>query len=684
MKHTIKKDILARIANHLIINASSLSNLGLYHGKMGVVLFFYELGRYTGKNIYDKFAGELLDEIYNEINNEMPLNFQDGLCGIGWGIEYLVKARFVKADPDEVLEELDKRIVEWDVRKITDSSLRVGLMGIACYIINRKVASSNSIKEKKQKRKPKNVITDDYCRDLMEALRKNDKEETKELAGILEKILNGERIEIIYNPVLQIIDKIRIKIKEDALFEKPRANGIDNNGFAGIGLKLIKEKETILMPFRGEKLQRFSQPVQKPEDRLFSGKTGGNKKLLIFTMTSRAANYGIGTYIDNLIKVLHNYNIDLGLVHLHSESNEVKIIEEEGYRKIEIPYSTAPDKNTGKHYNRNVTYLLKELIAEEKEIEYIFHLNIMGEEDFVRQLKKMFRCKIIQVVHYINWSFMLSGNRSQFKHIISTSTRSGTGKKIHHNIKRMYKSGKKLFEKVDHIVCLSQNTRQIIEEDYQIDPHKLSVIYNGLSDEKSKEEKDVIRGKYGLTDVPVVLFAGRLDEVKGLKYVIQAFKIVLEAIPYCRMIIIGDGNFNLYMKECEGIWTNVTFTGLIDKQHLYEFYTIADLGVMPSFHEQCSYVAIEMMMHGVPLIASDSTGLNEMVEEGVSGLHVPVTEHQDKVDLDATLLAGKMLFLLQKPEERKRMSINARKRYEQLYTTERMGLNMSKLYESFQ
>jgi glycosyltransferase involved in cell wall biosynthesis len=89
-----------------------------------------------------------------------------------------------------------------------------------------------------------------------------------------------------------------------------------------------------------------------------------------------------------------------------------------------------------------------------------------------------------------------------------------------------------------------------------------------------------------------------------------------------------------------------------------------------------------MMMHGVPLIVSDSTGLNEMVEEGVSGLHVPVSEHPDKVELDAALLAEKMLFLLQNSEERERMGANARKRYETLYTSGIMGENMSNLYQS--
>jgi glycosyltransferase len=677
---TAKKELLVRIASHLILNASFITDLGLYHGKMGIVLFFYELGRYTGKNIYAKFAGELLDEIYNGLNNETLLNFQDGLCGIGWGIAYLIKAQFVKADPDEVLEELDKRIVEWDVGRITDGSLRTGLMGVACYVINRKTACSNAIKEKGQKGKSANVITDDYCRDLMEALKKNDEKSSKKLTGNLEKILKGESLESMYNPVLQLIDKIRVTVKKEALFEKPRAKGLDNNGLAGTGLKLIREKKTVLTPLQGEKTQRFFQTVQKPEDSPSSGKVSGNKKLFIFTKTSRAANYGIGTYIDNLIKILHSSSVEFGLVHLHSETSEVKITEKEGYMKIEIPYSAAPVNNARKYYYRNVAYLLKEFMAEDKGIEYLFHLNFMGEEDFVRHLKKMFHCKIIQAVHYTDWSFLLSGNRSQFRRIISTATRTGTEKELHHTVKELYRSEKKLFERVDRIVCLSENTRRIIEEDYRIDPQKLSVIYNGLSDEKSKEEKGVLRSKYGLTDVPVVLFTGRLDEIKGLKYAIQSFKIVLKTIPYCRMIIIGNGNFDLYTKECEDIWINVTFTGLIDRQHLYEFYTVADLGVMPSLHEQCSYVAIEMMMHGVPLVASTSTGLCEMVEDGVTGLHVPVEEFSDRVEIRPETLAEKMLYLLQHPEERERLGRNARRRYEAVYSLKVMSENMIELY----
>ena len=60
----MKDDWLNRIINHLIMNASFTHNPGLYHGKMGIVIFFAHYARFTRDLHYDKFAGYLLDEIF--------------------------------------------------------------------------------------------------------------------------------------------------------------------------------------------------------------------------------------------------------------------------------------------------------------------------------------------------------------------------------------------------------------------------------------------------------------------------------------------------------------------------------------------------------------------------------------------------------------------------------------------
>ena len=147
-------------------------------------------------------------------------------------------------------------------------------------------------------------------------------------------------------------------------------------------------------------------------------------------------------------------------------------------------------------------------------------------------------------------------------------------------------------------------------------------------------------------------------------------------------MIAGNGEYDMYMKECENIWTHVTWTGLLSKDKLYELYSIADIGVMPSFHEQCSYVAIEMMMYGLPVIGSTSTGLKEMITDGENGFHIPVIEYDDKSEFDISLLAEKMLYLLQNPEKRKCIGQNARKRYEEQYAMDIFRKNMLNFYHS--
>ena len=130
-------ELLQRIANHLIINSSFLDNLGLFHGKMGIVIFFYHYSRYTNNPIYEEFAGELLDEIFEEIHDKLPIDFENGYLGIGWGIEYLAEQKFIDGDTNDILADIDKKVMERDIRRISDVSLNNGLEGVLHYVLAR-------------------------------------------------------------------------------------------------------------------------------------------------------------------------------------------------------------------------------------------------------------------------------------------------------------------------------------------------------------------------------------------------------------------------------------------------------------------------------------------------------------------------------------------------------------------
>ena len=124
--------------NFMLLNSSFIDNLGLMHGKMGISIFFFHLARQTKNQIYEDYAGELIDEIYEEINLNTPLDFENGLAGIGCGIEYLAQNGFIEANTNEVLVDFDDRIT----KAITHNELKGvgllnGLIGLGAYFLQR-------------------------------------------------------------------------------------------------------------------------------------------------------------------------------------------------------------------------------------------------------------------------------------------------------------------------------------------------------------------------------------------------------------------------------------------------------------------------------------------------------------------------------------------------------------------
>jgi hypothetical protein len=79
---------------------------------MGIAILFYNYSRKHSKNDFGILANEIIDEIYEEISTNTPMNFEDGLAGIGWGIEYLKKDGFIEGDTNEILKDIDDIILK--------------------------------------------------------------------------------------------------------------------------------------------------------------------------------------------------------------------------------------------------------------------------------------------------------------------------------------------------------------------------------------------------------------------------------------------------------------------------------------------------------------------------------------------------------------------------------------------
>lgn len=197
------KQQLSCIAHHLMVNASFMNSLGLFYGKMGIVIFFAHYARFTENPLYDKFAFKLLNEIYAEISLSLPIDFANGFCGIGWGIEYLLQEHFMTGDANEILSELDTKIMECDVRRIQDKSLDTGLAGIWLYVHSRLAHGGNS------------AFLDTYIKDISKAITSLDRKDI--IFDITKQFTKREQP--LYNMPLCLVD-----------------------GCAGLGLKLMDNK----------------------------------------------------------------------------------------------------------------------------------------------------------------------------------------------------------------------------------------------------------------------------------------------------------------------------------------------------------------------------------------------------------------------------------------------------------
>lgn len=125
------------ISDTFLLQGNLCRDVSLFYGKMGIATFFFLLSRHTGNVWYEEFAGELLEDVCTGLSSSLPVTFADGLCGIGWCIEFLKKENFVEGDTDEILCEIDARVMERDLRRISDDSLETGIRGIAAYVNSR-------------------------------------------------------------------------------------------------------------------------------------------------------------------------------------------------------------------------------------------------------------------------------------------------------------------------------------------------------------------------------------------------------------------------------------------------------------------------------------------------------------------------------------------------------------------
>ncbi|MBC5617569.1 TIGR04157 family glycosyltransferase [Alistipes hominis] len=411
------------------------------------------------------------------------------------------------------------------------------------------------------------------------------------------------------------------------------------------------------------------------------------RNIYIVNMTSRSIRYGIGTYIRQLIRCAQHAGMKVHYILISDEVKEFEVVEKNGVRHLNIPlssyYGNGYSLNALIKIEESIAYLLKEFIDDDEG--NIFHFNIMRQEALISRMKKQYKGKFVLTVHYTEWSFELLGDRKKLQQILNKRLdRMDFREKYVSN--SFFRDKRVLNEHVDRVIAIARHSYDDIVGIYGAAPEKVTLVNNALPDKYrclSAQQRSALRARYGLSpDENVIVFAGRLDEVKGIAILIRAFRLLLGRYPNSRLVVAGEGDFKELLAYAFGDWGKVMFTGYVNQRTLSDLYSVADIGVVPSLHEEFGYVAIEMMMHRLPVIVNATTGLAEIVDHETNGLHVFLKRGKHNLRYSAGELAKGMIRLSFNPDLRAELGRNARKKYLSRYAIRHFNEKMKSLYQT--
>ena len=165
----------------------------------------------------------------------------------------------------------------------------------------------------------------------------------------------------------------------------------------------------------------------------------------------------------------------------------------------------------------------------------------------------------------------------------------------------------------DFVIALTDHMKEKMQE---ICMRPVKVISNGIDIKKFHSDKK----RESISEL-TIMFVGRLDPIKGVKYLIQAMSIV-KNYQNIKLIVIGDGEEKKELKELVSMLNLsdcVYFTGLIDNEKIPEYMSQADIFVLPSLSEGFPVASLEAMASGLPIVATNVGGLPDIIEDGVNG-----------------------------------------------------------------
>ena len=227
---------------------------------------------------------------------------------------------------------------------------------------------------------------------------------------------------------------------------------------------------------------------------------------------------------------------------------------------------------------------------------------------------------------------------------------------------------------LDRVIVDSRSSAEEVGKVFKVPESKMRMVYIGV-------DTDVFRGVNGHGKRPnSLLVVGRTeDRKKGILYLLQALRLLKSDNVDVNLTVVDNvipDNFAPKLVKEYGLGDMVKFTGRVSTEELVREYSKAEIAVTASVYEGFGLPAAEAMACEVPVIATHTGALPEVVKDGETGILVPPGD---------PFALARAIKLLQADEHlRHRMGSEGRRRVEQCFSWELAAKQTLDVYEEVQ
>jgi glycosyltransferase involved in cell wall biosynthesis len=281
----------------------------------------------------------------------------------------------------------------------------------------------------------------------------------------------------------------------------------------------------------------------------------------------------------------------------------------------------------------------------------IFFLPLFLCTFFANTLSIARTCDIIHV-NWIPTGYMCTFIKLLLRKPLVLTVR-GNDINLYQDMRRTFRFLSRIFfPHIDLITTVSNEFSNFLRKEAIVQPDRVFVVPNGVSDTQIETEQlQMHRRQHALSaDGCKAIFVGSLTPLKGIRWLVQAWKLVIREYPKAKLLIVGDGDDRRYLEMMArklNLVKNIIFYGYQQTQTIPYWLACADIFVLPSLFEGRPNALLEALQSQLPVVGTNIAGIRELVQDGVNGFLVP--------EKNPEALADKILKLLSSERLRKGM-----------------------------